>query len=188
MPAIPSSAEAVRAAHNPRGTAGDDPVDDREHQPSEKRGRIDDGPVAPGHAVPPVEPLAGDQDQEHGSQLERDQGTEAWVSPHDQRADQAEHEHGREPDQAACRAEQQAGQTLPPGALPQVGGPRLRKRDAARYHALPEGERVAEVVVVVRRPSRPARPTGKADWRCDRTSPWRASWGRYRMEGGLGIG
>ena len=68
---------------------------------------------------PPVEPLAGHQDQEHGSQLrrcsvvalQRDQGSEARVSPHGHRADQAEQQHGREPEQAPCRAEQQAGQT-----------------------------------------------------------------------------
>ena len=66
-----------RAAQNPQGTAGDDPLDDRDHQQSEKRGRIDDGPIAPGHAASPVEPLAGHQDHEHGSQLQRYNGIRA---------------------------------------------------------------------------------------------------------------
>ena len=59
------------AAQQPQGAAGDDPVDDRDGQQSEKRGAIGDGPVTPGQTAPPVEPLAGNQDQEHGSQLRR---------------------------------------------------------------------------------------------------------------------
>ena len=34
------------AAHNPQGTAGDDPIDER----------VDDGPIAPGHAASPIAP------------------------------------------------------------------------------------------------------------------------------------